>query len=79
MKPRSLPENFSIKLRTSGIITLILITEFGDISFENTATGKDKLMESYNPDADTMLMAWTGQYKTDIFELTPEDLKTFYR
>jgi len=81
MELRTLPDDFRHKIRTNGGMTLILITEFGDMSFENSSpVKKDALIADYNEDGgDTLLLAWTGQYKTDIFLLTQEDLNKHYR
>lgn len=81
MTPRKLPENFPFKIRTSGAMTLILIDGVA-VAFENSSPlGKDKMIDSFMEfDGRAMLLlAWTGQYKTDIFELTREDILKHYR
>lgn len=85
MQLRNLPDDFEkrgLKFRTAQSMTLILITEAGEILFENSSPlQKDELMKLYGGDGsgDVMLLAWNGQYKTDIFELTDEDLRKHYK
>lgn len=80
MKLRNLPEDFSLKVRTSGSITLILIPFGGDedIVYANTATEKDNLTNTAS-DLDIILLAWNGKYKTDIFDYGLEDHEKHYQ
>lgn len=93
MKLKTLPENFPFKIRNSSAMTLMLLdmrlimaAGFDDgCEFENTSPlAKDKLVERFMEfdasDNDTiLLLAWNGQYRTDIFELTREDISKHYR
>jgi len=83
MELRKLADNIGgIKIRTSGGMTLILMDGDKVFSFENSSPlQKDKLIEAYEAgDSDfVLLLAWTGQYKTDIFELSQEDLDKHYK
>lgn len=80
MEPRKL-ENYPYKIRKHSGSTLILIKKNGEISFENASpVGKDMLVEAYSPDdGDVLLLAWTGNYRTDIFRLTDANLRGLYR
>lgn len=82
MQPRKLPDTFPHKIRSSGSFTLILLNGDKEFSFENSSPlQKDALIDEYRSgDSDcVLLLAWTGQYKTDIFELTEEDLDKHYK
>jgi hypothetical protein len=77
---RKLPDDLHFKIRTSGSMTLIYIPRDSAIpTFANTATGKDKIIEEADLAVDTVLVAWNGNYKTDIFEYTSEDHRKHYR
>jgi hypothetical protein len=65
-------------VRKGGIYSLILVKVDGSAQYANTATGKDRLVSEFDPTTDLLLMAWTGQWKTDIFHLTKEDLDRIY-
>lgn len=81
MELRKIPDNFPFKIRSSGAMTLILEKD-GGFTFENSSpVQKDALVAQYDPTdcGNTLLMAWTGQYKTDIFIVTPHDLERFYK
>ena len=56
---------------------LILVKATGEASFSNSRTGKDELVEQFKP-SDLLLFAWVGQWKTDVFIITEEDLKKHY-
>lgn len=82
MQPKKIPENLPFKVRTSGSMTLIFIADEGEhIEFANTATKKDELMSwmANGTGWDKILLAWNGQYRTDIFEYTKEDHEKHYR
>lgn len=71
---RKLPDDLPFKVRTAVSMTLIYIPKDGKPpQFANTATGKDKIIEEADLAVDTVLLAWNGKYKTDIFEYKSED------
>lgn len=74
---RKIPENASFNLRTSSAYTFILVEQSGEISFANTAGGKDDILKQKTSD-DALIMVWEGQYRSDVFALTEEDLKRHY-
>lgn len=79
-KPKKLPDDFSLSIRTIKGMTLILVKHGKSIDFGNTCGEKDSIVDSYSPtQGDTLLLAWTGTYRTDIFELTGEDLDRHYK
>ena len=79
------PENFQTLppdeprgLRADAGKTLILIKANGTACYARTMTTKDELLDRYVPSEDLLLLAWTGQWRTDIFVLTKEDINTRY-
>jgi hypothetical protein len=66
-------------LRTDRAKTLILVKANGQACFAKSAGEKDALMRSYEPGADLLMLAWTGNFSTDIFLLTQQDLDRHYR
>jgi len=81
MDLRKLPDDFDRHLRNDSGMTMILMDGDKKFSFENTRLGKDQIVQSFRDgDSDcVLLLAWTGQYKTDIFEITEEDLDKHYK
>jgi len=82
MIPRRIPDDFRFKIRTSGSMTLIFTKTLEEtglpmVQYANTATEKDKLLDSMQ--WDRILLAWNGNYRTDVFDLTPEDLEKHYQ
>jgi hypothetical protein len=67
------------KIREGKHLTLILVKESGEAMFANTRTGKDELIAQFNPQADLLLLAWTGEWRTDIFHLSSEDVQRHYK
>ena len=58
--------------------TLILIKSTGDAMCGRTRADKDQIVADFDADADLLLWAWTGRYKTDIFVLTKQDVDRYY-
>lgn len=76
-KFRHLPPDFSRKIRLMDGSPLILVKVTGEASFANSRTGKDQLVGQVEP-SDLLLFAWVGQWKTDVFVITQEDLEKHY-
>lgn len=74
---RSLPSDFSLNLRTAREVTLILVKAGGAASFGKSRADKDALIARYEQQ-DLLLMAWTGNYSTDIFLLDKAAVLRFY-
>jgi len=72
------PKSPPVGIRNQGIFSLILVKANGVAHFANSATGKGKIVSAFDPVTDLLLIAWTGQWKTDIFHLTKEDLDLVY-
>lgn len=70
------PEYFP-KIRTSKGMTLILVTTIGDVTFANDVHGKEEIIRKRKSE-DLLMLAWTGQWSTDIFLVTDEDLEKFW-
>lgn len=66
-------------LRTDRSKTLILVKANGQSSFAKSAGEKDLLVQTYESAADVLMLAWTGNFSTDIFLLTEQDLDRHYR
>lgn len=66
-------------IRTSPDLTLIFISNDGScVRFENSSVvGKDELVNEFQHGG-KLLLAWTGKYRTDIFEITQNDLNEHY-
>ena len=69
----------SLKIRTADDTTLILIKSSGDAEYARTRGDKDSLVAQFDDQDDLLLWAWVGQYHTDIFMLTQQDLDQYYR
>lgn len=76
-KFRHLPPDFNRKIRIMDGSPLILVKATGEASFSNSRTGKDELVSQVET-LDLLLFAWVGQWKTDVFVITQEDLKKHY-
>lgn len=77
---RALPADFPYSdIRAARELTLILIKAGGITGWANDRAGKDAIVASFESAADLLLMAWTGQWRTDIFRLTAKDLARYYR
>jgi hypothetical protein len=74
---RSLPALMT-KLRADQGITLILVKADGSARYGHGRVDKDAIVQSFNELEDMLLLAWTGQYKTDVFVLTRSDLDAHY-
>jgi len=59
-------------------MTLILIKATGTVNFSHSCKGKDEIVRRYVDATDLLLLAWTGQWTTDIFRLTRTDLDLRY-
>ena len=78
------PENFRAlpleapRLRDDQAMTLILIKASGEACYAHGRTAKDELVARYEPASDMLLCAWTGQWKTDVFLLSINDIEARY-
>lgn len=59
-------------LRRSRCMTLLRVRD-GSTVFANSMTGKSALLADIRA-TDLLLVAWTGRFKTDIFQITHEQL-----
>ena len=66
------------EIRSNDGMTLILIQSDGSARYARDRLGKDHIVRDYKPE-DLLLMAWTGQWRTDIFLLDSSDLAAHYR
>lgn len=75
---RTLPDDFPCEIRTAQHLSLILVDQNGVASYARTVGDKEILTKKYI-EGDLLLLAWTGSYRTDIFLITSNDLKKYYR
>lgn len=74
---RKLPEDFDYKFSRMPTSPFILIKANGDISYGGQS--KDHIVDDYNEKAgDILLFSWAGNWKTDVFLITEDDLKKHY-
>jgi hypothetical protein len=74
------PLNFRrITIRTADFTTLILIKASGDAMYARGRHDKDQLISKFEDDSDLLLWAWVGQYHTDIFMLTKQDIDQYFK
>lgn len=76
---RHLDATFEGEIRSNDRMTLILVCADGSATYSRYREGKDDIVRAFKPDDDLLLMVWTGQWKTDIFQLSSHDLTAFYR
>jgi hypothetical protein len=74
---RKLEPNVDLDLRGGGWYTLILIQIEG-ATYGNTVRAKDLIVSEFKESGGLLLLAWQGQYKTDVFHLTMEELEKNY-
>lgn len=55
----------------NGSVSFLLIGSDGTMAMDNTKTGKRELLTAFDT-GDRLLLAWTGQWKTDIFNATDQ-------
>lgn len=55
-------------------MTLIFVNPSGTVTYSNMVSGKELIVESYKEGECLLMLAWTGQYRTDIFLITKDDL-----
>jgi hypothetical protein len=55
-------------------VTRIHIKKSGTIRADHTVSGKYKILEDFAK-GDLLLAAWTGQYRTDIFNLDIKEVR----
>ena len=46
--------------------------------YEHSRTGKDRIVEEFDEETDSLLFPWAGQWSTDVFTLGKEDLAKHY-
>lgn len=67
------------KIRDAPRSPLILITRFGKAEYAAAPADKDALLSRFNHAAgDQLLWAWTGEWRTDVFILSPKDVELYY-
>ncbi len=75
---RKAPEGgFSFKIKIARGVTLILVKRDGNVHFAVNQGDKNVLKQRYE-EGDLLALAWAGEYRTDIFHVTDEDLKRDY-
>lgn len=73
---RSLADHVAdVQMRTSAAFTLVLVKADGYAAFASRVGEKDDLKKKWNPETDLLLAVWRGQWRSDVFLLTPLDLE----
>ncbi len=81
------PENFRtfdaetpswVEIRTMKS-PLILIKGTGEAAYARTVGDKDLLIERFDESTDLLLWPWEGEWRTEVFRLSRQDLDKFYR
>lgn len=67
------------KIRMIDGSPLILVKANGEAQYAVGRMDKDALIDQFNGETDMLLWAWGGQYKTDVFLLSQEDLINYYK
>lgn len=57
--------------------TLVLVTAEGVVEYATGKLDKDALVGKRKPN-DALLFIWPGQWRTDVFRVTTEDLGSYY-
>jgi len=65
-------------IRNNRSSPLILIKPNGEIYYAKNVGEKDNLLTQFDPKEDALLYSWSGQYSTDVFVVTEDDLKKHY-
>jgi len=81
------PENFQrlpgagpgFKIRTDDSSPLILVKATGEAAYGRRRTDKDSIIERFDPEADLLLWAWVGQWRTEVFMLSKEEVDKHYK
>jgi hypothetical protein len=75
---RALPEDLPGKIRTADGMTLIDVKPSGAARYGRTRADKDAIIAEHAV-GDLLLLAWAGQWRTDIFLLSLQDIDKHYR
>ena len=75
---RKLDGDYPTQLRNDQGMTFILVKASGEVRYGHGRGDKDDLVAAYDEGADLLMLAWTGKYKTDLFELTRAELERRY-
>jgi len=74
---RTLPADLPANIRTDQGMTLISVKADGAARYGRTVGDKDSIITE-QADGDLLLLAWTGQWRTDIFVLSRADIERHY-
>jgi hypothetical protein len=75
---RTIINELGFKIRDVQTSPLILVKTSGECGFGATPLDKDSLVAKFDPKGDLLLWAWCGQFRTDVFVLSKEDLDKYY-
>lgn len=79
---RSLDEqqfSYSLRIRANKLSPLLLIKSNGAVEYAVNLTDKDNLVANFDEKKDVLVWAWAGEWKTDMFKLSKQDLDKHYR
>jgi hypothetical protein len=75
---RQLEGNAVPLIRPSTRMTLILVAADGFATYAIAVSDKDALL-ARRKQGDLLLLAWMGEWRTDVFLLSDSDLEKYYR
>jgi hypothetical protein len=75
---RRFEDTFPVGVRETRESPLILLKPNGTIAWASRAPEKDELREKFDAVNDVLLLAWAGQWRTDVFLVTEDELKKIY-
>ena len=76
---RTLPADFGDHRELKDpLYTFVCITGAGVIAAANTVAEKQQMLDAFQG-GDTLLLAWHGQYKTDMFSLPIERAREWFK
>lgn len=67
-----------LAIRDMDTCPLILIRSSGVALYGNKPAEKDELIKLFDETCDLLLFAWTGNKKTDVFQIDKKALQTHY-
>jgi hypothetical protein len=78
---KRMPEKITLDtpIQRDRLSPLILIKSCGDAEYGRTQAEKDQVISRFDAQADLLLLPWKGQYSTDVFMLTQQDLDMHYK
>lgn len=68
----------ALNMRADNTCPLIIIKATGECLYANQPADKDEIVKGFDGSKDILLYAWLGQKKSDVFQVTKENLDVHY-